>query len=68
MYKEFHQLDKGAMPNTPVILPHDPTKLTRTEKREAFEAVNLIKGKRTGAIKGHTCANGSKQWSFLKDG
>ena len=43
MYKEFNQLDKGDMSNKPVVLPQDPTKLTRTENREAMEAVNLIK-------------------------
>ena len=68
MYKYFNQLDKGAMPNKPVVLTQDPTKLTKTENREALEAVNLIKENRTGIIKGRTSANGSKQQSFLKDG
>ena len=43
IYKEFNQLDKGAIPNKPAVLPQDPTKLTRTEKRETLETVNLIK-------------------------
>ena len=68
MYKKFNQLDKGAMPNKPVVLPQDPTKLASTEKREALEAVNLIKENLTGIIKGRTCANGSKQRIVLKDG
>ena len=33
-----------------------------------MEAVNLIKEKRDGKIKGRTCANGSKQRQYLKDG
>ena len=36
MYKYFNQLNKGAMPNKSVVLPQDPTKLTKTEKREAL--------------------------------
>ena len=35
---------------------------------EATEAVNLIKEKRNGVIKGRTCADGSKQRNYLKDG
>ena len=68
MYKEFNQLNKGAMPKKTVLLPQDPTKLTRIENREALKLVNLIKEKRTGKIKGRNCANGGKQRSFLKDG
>ena len=33
-----------------------------------MEAVNLIKNKRCGKIKGRTCANGSKQKKYLKHG
>lgn len=33
-----------------------------------MESVNLIKKKRCGRIKGRTCANGSRQRQFLKDG
>ena len=56
------------MPNKPVVLPQDPTKLTRTEKREALEAVKMIKENCTGKINGRTCANSSKQQFFLKYG
>ena len=68
IYKEFKQLDEGAVPNKPVVLPQDPSKLTREEKSRALEAVNLIKEKRNGKIKGRTCADGSKQKHYLKDG
>ena len=43
MYKEFNQLDKGSIPDKSVVLPQDPKKLTQTGKREALEALNLIK-------------------------
>ena len=35
-------------------------------KKKALEAVNLIKVKRCGKIKGRTCANGSRQRNFIK--
>ena len=48
--------------------PQDASVLTNEEKKRALEAVNLIKEKRTGKIKGRTCANGSKQKRYLKRG
>ena len=33
-----------------------------------MEAVHLIKEKRDGKVKGRTCANGSKQRQYLKEG
>jgi hypothetical protein len=68
MIKEFQQLDQGAVPGKPVVDPVDPTTISHDEKRQALEAVNLIKEKRCGRIKGRTCANGSKQRQFLKEG
>ena len=68
MYKDLNKLDKGYIPNKPVVLPQDTTTFTRKDRREALELVNPIKEKRTGKIKGRTCANGSKQRSFLKYG
>ena len=38
------------------------------DKYSALEAINLIKKKRSGAIKGRTCANGSRHRRFLKPG
>ena len=38
------------------------------EKKRALEAVNLIKKKRCGKLKGRTCADGSKQKRYLKHG
>ena len=68
MIKEFEQLDEGAFPGKPVVKPIDPNTLTREEKYKAMEAVNLIKEKRCGKIKGRMCANGSTQRKYLKDG
>ena len=60
MFKELKQLNDGAKPGNPVVIPTCPDKLSSREKSEALEAVNLIKMKRDGNIKGRTCANGAK--------
>jgi hypothetical protein len=44
-----------------VFLAQDGTKLTRTAKKGALRAINMIKEKRCGKIKGRTVANGSLQ-------
>jgi hypothetical protein len=66
MFKEFHQMDQGPMPGKPVFGPQDPTLLTPLQKKKTLEAVNLIKEKRCGTIKGRSCAGGSKQRKYLK--
>jgi hypothetical protein len=38
--------------------------LSNQEKQEALRAINLIKEKRTGILKGRTCADGSTQHSL----
>ena len=48
-------------------MPADPKTLTDKDIREALPTVNLIKEKRTGKLKGRTCANGSKQHLYLKE-
>ena len=65
--KEFWQLVHGAFPGKKVVKGVDPKTLTEEEKQQALDAVNLIKEKRTGEIKGRTCANGSKQCLYLKE-
>ena len=64
--KEFTQLDKGAVPGKPVVEPVDATTLSYDVKKRALEAVNLIAEKRSGDIKGRTCADGSKQRRYLR--
>ena len=56
----------GAFPGKKVVEGVDPETLTEEEKKEALDAVNLIKEK-IGEIKGQTCANGSKQNMYLKE-
>ena len=68
MLQEFKQLNEGAVPGKPVFGTVDPLLLSREDKKRALEAVNLIKKKRCGKIKGRTCANGSKQKKYLKEG
>jgi len=60
MLKEYTQLDDM---NT--VGPLDPDKLTPEQKRKALPAVNLIKEKRNGIIKGRTCADGSPQRGYI---
>ena len=68
IFKELKQLNEGAMPGKPVITPIPFESLTEQDRSQALEAVNLIKEKRCGKLKGRTCANGSRQRNFLKDG
>ena len=68
MVKELKQLNDGAMPDRPVVIHQDPDVLIQDEKDRALEAVNFIKEKRNGNINGHTCANGSKQRKYVKEG
>lgn len=56
LFREFCQFQDKK-----VFRPMDPTGMTRTEKKAALRAVNLIKEKRTGDIKARSCADGSKQ-------
>ena len=61
MFKELKQLHDGAMEGKPVVQPVDIKNTTEQERKEALEAVALIKQKRTGDIKSRVCANGKKQ-------
>ena len=68
LFKELKQLDRGVLEGNPVVVPQNPDVLTPEEKKRALEAVNLIKEKRDGDIKGRTCANGKKQRKYVKEG
>ena len=41
--------------------------MTDDDKRKALDAVNIIELERDGRLKGRSCANGSKQRSYLKE-
>ena len=43
LIKEFKQPNDGAMPGKPVISPIHPNKFSIADKRNALNAVNLIK-------------------------
>jgi hypothetical protein len=58
LLQEFCQLDSKN-----VFEPLDASTLTASQKREALCAVNLIKEKRSGKLKGRTCADGRSQRS-----
>jgi hypothetical protein len=61
IFKEFTQLhDKN------VFDPKHASSLTHAQRRASLRAVNLIKEKRTGEIKGRTCADGSVQRSLFE--
>jgi hypothetical protein len=64
LFKEFAQLD-----DRDTFEPVLASELTREAKRDALRAVsNLIKEKRTGELKGRTCADGRPQRSlYSKD-
>jgi hypothetical protein len=59
MFKEYTQM------NVMVFGCIDPNKLTSQHKREAQRAVNLIKEKRCGRLKGRACADGRKQQAYI---
>ena len=60
MIKEYNQLN-----DMKVFSELDPATLTPEQKRKALRAVNLIKEKRCGIIKGRTCADGSSQRAYI---
>ena len=57
--KEFTQLNGGAVSSNPVVIPTDATTITSLEKKKALRAVNFIKEKCSGDLKGHICVDGS---------
>jgi hypothetical protein len=60
MFKEYNQLNDMA-----VFGKLNPDTLTSPEKKGALRAINLIKKKRNGDIKGRTCADGRPQRNYI---
>ena len=56
LFEEFCHLDSKN-----VFEPAHARDLTPQQKRDALRAINLIKEKRCGKLKGRTCADGSSQ-------
>jgi hypothetical protein len=59
LMQEFQQLD-----DLTVFIPRYASELTPEEKSAALRALNLLKEKRDGSLKGRTVADGSKQRSL----
>ena len=53
------------MPGKKVVTAINPETLSTEDKVKLLNAVNLIKQKQDGTIKGRTCADGSKQKIYL---
>jgi len=60
MFAEYKQLN-----NKNVFGRFNKRKLTKDLRRNALRAVNLIKRKRCGKLKGRTCANGAPQRKYI---
>ena len=60
IFKEYKQ-----MQDLKVLGGVDVDKLTYKDKKKALRAVNLIKLKRCGKVKGRMCANGAHQRKFI---
>ena len=60
MLKEFAQI-KGKE----VFSPIKASSLTPTKRRKALRTINLIKEKRDGVLKGHTCVDGRPQRLYI---
>ncbi len=56
LFSEFCQLN-----NKEVFDPMDASLLTKDQKKAALHAINLIKEKHNGVLKGSMCADGSVQ-------
>jgi hypothetical protein len=60
MFTEYEQLE-----NLEVFQAVNPDNLTQEDKRKALRAINLIKEKRSGKIKGRAVADGSKTRKYI---
>ena len=60
MFKEYNQLN-----DMNVFGSVNPDTLTKDQKYKALHAINLIKEKRCGRIKGRTCADGRPQRAYV---
>ena len=60
MLKEYKQLDDLLM-----FGAVSPDSMSEQERRRALRAINLIKLKRCGKVKGRTCTDGSVQRGYI---
>ena len=66
IFREYKQLYDGPMPGKPLVAPFNTDGITPLYRKKTLEALNLIKEKSCGNIKGRTWENGSKQRKYLK--
>ena len=59
-FEEFKQLHQRTAFN-----PINPNNMTQEERKKALESLIFIKEKQDGTLKGHTCANRSKQREWI---
>ena len=60
-------MEYGPIPGKKVVESIDPDTLSFEQKIKALNAINLIKEKRDGTIKGKTCADVSIQRQYLRE-
>ena len=63
--KELKQLNDGAVPPKPVVIPISADDLSNSDKEQSLDAVTLIEEKRDDRLKAGYCANGLKQKYYL---
>ena len=68
MISEYKQLNAGDVQGKPVFGCIDSKDITKEERKQVLEAVNLIEKKRSDKLKERTCADKSKQKIYLKHG
>ena len=68
MIKEFKQLINRLFPGKPVVEAIELKDLTEKDRKTALDTINLIKIKKNGVVKGRTCANGSRERYYSKEG
>ena len=59
--KELKQLNDGALPHKPLVIPISSEELSNGDKEQDLDAVTLIEEKRGDRLKARCCANGSKK-------
>ena len=58
LFKEFKQLNNGAVEGKPVIQPINPNDITAEERKRALDVIMVIKENRDNTLKGRACADG----------
>ena len=66
MFKKYRKLYDGPIIVKPVVSSFNPDGITPLYRKKTLETMNFVKDKRCGKIKGRTCANWSKQRTYLK--